>query len=233
MKYHKYRSIYNYMMSDFPILYGPFSEVKLYLTDTDNANTFNPANKLSISMNDFSGHFINATSGIEGLKSQEGVLNQNTLYNTQLVTDADPTGDLPVTTSYEAIFDEPAWKNGQKCPFIQSYKGRARNEATMNGESRLSDIEAIKRSFAWKNSFDEDEYRKYSIPLTPVNQNTTCLNADNVIVSAREKFVAKGALLTVKVADNLFPISFMSWDNPSYYNQYTFNWNPNGVFQVK
>lgn len=233
MKYYKYNSIYNYMMSSFTKDYPPFNDVRLYLTNVDTPTTFKPKNKVAITMTDYGKYFLNAGKSIKGIKSQEGVMNNNALHNVSIITDADPTGDFPAEGSYEKILGEPAWKNGQKCPFIQSYKGRARNEATMNGEGKLSDIEAIKRSFAWDSSFNEDEYRRYSIPLTPVNQDTTCLVADNAVVSAREKFLAKGVLIANRIDDYLFPIGFMYWENPSYYNQYVFNWNPNGVFQVK
>lgn len=232
MKYRHYNTFFNYLVSD--LSNGdPYKEVKLYLTNTDDPSLFRPSNNLYVTMEDCDKYFINAGTDISGLKSQEGVLNQNTLLSKSVTTDDDPLGDAGPDNYYESMLNEPAWMNGQKCPFIQSYKGRARNEALINGEPRLSDIEAIKRSFAWKQEYDEGEYRKYSIPLTPLNKDTVCMGAENVTVSAREKFAANGALLAAKQADKLFPIGFVAFENPSYYNQYVFNWNPNGIFRVK
>lgn len=221
------------MMSEWTKKYPPFSEVKLYLTNTNDPAVFKPDNQINLYYPDYQKYFLNAGKTIKGLKTQDGVMNENTLLSKAIITDADPTGDAPQEGCYEQIFNTPAYKNGHKCPFIQGYKGRARQEAKINGEKAINDDEAIKRSFAWETHFDESEYKKYSIPTTPLVQNTTCLTANNLVVSAKEKFSVSGALLTVKISQYLFPISFIYWDNPSYYNQYVFNWNTNGIFQVK
>ena len=233
MEYYKYKTIYNYLMSDWTKKYPVFNDVKVYLTNTSDASVFEPSNKYFISAKDFTDYFLNNTKGIKNIAQNDFVMNNNTLKNTELVTDADTSGDVAATGSYEEMFNTPAYKNGQKCPFIAAYKGRARNEARINGEGELTDAEALKNAFSWKSNFDEDEYYRLSIPLTPLNQNTVCFNADNCTVSAKEKFIAKGALVANRIGDNLFPIYFMEFKNPSYYNQYVFNWNPNGVFQVK
>lgn len=234
MKYHTYRTIYNYLLSDWTKEFEPFQDVRLYLTNTDDASTFEPKNRYYISYSANSAHFLNTeTDTLAGIKNQADVKNENKLKNKELFGDSDTTGDMEPTGSYEQMLKEPASAHADKCPFIKSYKGRARNEARVNGEGEITDKEATRRCFPWKSVFDEDEYDKFSIPMTSLNQSTTCLTADQLTVSAKEKFKADGALLTVKLDDNLFPIEFITWDTPGYYNQYIFDWNPNGVFRVK
>lgn len=234
INYHKYSTFYNYLVSDWTKKFEPYQEVKLFLTDTNDATVFEPKNKYFISYSANSSHFINAVAdNIPSLRKQENIHCENTLLNKEIFCDSDATGDYEPAGSYEQMFDEPASAHASECPFIDSYKTKARNEALATGSGEISDEEATKRCFPWKSQFDEDEYYKFSIPLTDLNQSTVCLTASDITVSAMEKFEAKGALLTVKVGDNLFPIDFMYWTNPDYFNQYVFDWNPNGIIRVK
>lgn len=233
LNYHKYNTFYNYLVSDWTKKFEPYEEVKLFLTNTDDPTEFVPDNLYYISYSANSAKFINAEGNISGIHNTEDTRCDSVLLNQQLYSDDDQTGDGAVLGTYEQMMDIPASANAYKCPFLYSYKGRARNEALMNGEERLSDEEATRRCFAWKDRFDEDEYDKFSIPMTELNQPTVCLNADKVVVSAKEKFEAKGALLAVKIEDNLFPIDFMYWSKSDFYNQYVFDWSPNGIIKVK
>ena len=233
MNYYKYNTIYNYMLSDWATNYPVFNNVRVFLTNSGSYDTFTPTNLCYISEKENTKYFLNSTKGINGVTYNEFVMNDKKLRNTELVTDADVTGEDTSDVCYEQIFNTPARRLASKCPFIDSYKGKARREAIAQGEDKLSDEEATKAAFAWKTEFDEDEYNKLSIPTTQLNQSTVCFKSDVSTVSAKEKFLANGALIANKIGDNLFPIYYVDFETPSYYNQYVFDWNENGVFRAK
>lgn len=239
MKYNEYTSFIDYLISE-DSKSNPYTQTKVYLTQTSDYKLFKPAKgSYSIDYSEVSANFINNRLGpegdfyIKGISTSAEQMNNYILDNAKTISQADEM--MPTEMTYEELFNIPAVNKYKDSPLLNTFVEKTRLEEEIVNEKEpdeLSDSQMLQNSFGFANSFSQDEYDRYGIPTTPLNGDVASLTADNVVVSAKEKFLARGALLTVQKNTTLYPIGFVNFEDESYYNKYVFNWTPRGIIAL-
>lgn len=230
MNYSVYKTFFTYLLSN-DSKSKTYESTKLYLTNA-NYNTFIPERgDYSLYYQNVSSRFLNINNEIKSVNQSANIMNTNSLKNIDIISNNNE--DIPSDITYEELLNTPCLSKAHKSPFMGAYINQAKIENEFNVYSNVEEEDLLKSSFGFKNHFDQEEYDKYSVPVTPLNGDTTCITADGVIVSARDKFAARGALLTVQKDLLLYPIGYIDFTNESYYNQYIFNWTNKGLISIK
>lgn len=233
MIYKTYETFFTYLISD-DSKSKAYETTKLYLTNSK-YDAFKPdTGGHSLEFQNVSSNFLNINNEIKFINQSANIMNDNSFRNLEVISNDNE--EIPSDMTYEELFNIPCSEKAYKSPFMGAYINKAKLENEVNDidvSANADEKYYLEKTFGFKNYFDQEEYDKYSVPVTPLNGATTCITADDVIVSARDKFAARGALLTVQKDLVLYPIGYIDFENESYYNQYIFNWSTRGIISIK
>lgn len=110
------------------------------------------------------------------------------------------------------------------------YAGKRRETIT---ETIVDSVGLLGKELNMKSEFDQDEYDRYGVETTRLNGDKVSVIGEKVVNFSPEGFVARGAIVGLVKSSNLIPIYFIKFNEPAYYNDYTFIWRTDGIFHLE
>lgn len=225
MKYSKYLSFISYLVSD-EAKTNPYDETCVYLTSAGNANAFNPALQESTNGYDLPEAYVKGMC--------QPISKFDMKHMTHVINPGVFTSDTSSMTSeldcYEKAFNEPCSAHISNSSYILDYMNKTYYDTTVEGDG-ISNSE-LADQFSFKNEFDKDEYYKWDIPMTPLNNNEACLSGQNVTLSGINLVPAKGFLYAVRRDDRVIPMGYCDFERTSICSHYGITWSHHGILKL-
>lgn len=224
MKYHKYLSFIDYLVSS-EAKVNPYDETCVYLVSAGNVNAFDPASNDTINGYDLNLDYVtsmsNPLSKFE-FKKMSHIINPGVFTN-----ESDSmTTEL---NCYEQAFNEPCSAHIENSTYVQDYMDKMYYDTMYADQDNTSVVED---QFSFKTEFDKDEYYKWDIPMTPLNNSEACLSGQNVTLSGINLVPAKGFLYAIKKEDRVIPMGYCDFDGTAICSHYGITWNKNGILKL-
>lgn len=226
MQYVPYMSFIDYLVSD-EAKTNPYQGTCVFLVSGGDFSTFNPYNDQG-SPNTVNGYDL-TYAYVKG--KCHPVTKFDYSQRSNILCPGVFTSDTNAMTTelqcYEKSFNEPCSAHIANSSYVQEYMDKMlyddTTEDTMTG---------LSETFGFKTEFDQDEYYKWDIPMTPLNNADACLSGQNVALSGTNLVPAKGFLYAIQKEDRVIPFGYCDFVSTSICSYYGITWNRHGIIKL-
>lgn len=222
MKYTAYPTFIDYLFSS-ESKESSYGDLRAYLVSSGSFSDFAPTDGLSISL--------------EGIRDK--LVPPDTFDTPSCRTDcrsrvSDSVGLYSETDkTYEEVLNIPASSKIEQSSYASVFAVKAARDAALSSSAAPSDLEQSVREYApMSDSFVEEEYDSWRIPLTFLNGDVAGLVAEDLVFSGSELSVSRGCLLGVQKDDRVYPMGFIDFEELSPCTRYGIKFDPQGILQL-